>query len=113
MSRQSKSSESTSGNSPVNRVAVSHDLTIYHAETLKKELLDQLARSQVLELDLSRVADIDTSGIQLLMLAKRESAKQQREMRIVAHSPAVSELIDFYNIAGYFGDPLVIPARDA
>ena len=65
-----------------------------------------------MELDLSQVTEIDTAGIQLLMLAKRESMKRGKELRIVAHSPAVSELMDFYNIAGFFGDPLVIPARN-
>ena len=95
------------------RVAIEQDMTIYHAEALKGELLDKLQSHQVIELDLSRVAAIDTSGIQLLMLAKRECQKQEKTLRIVAHSPAVHELMDFYNIAGFFGDPLVIPARES
>lgn len=95
------------------RMGVEQDLTIYHAEALKAQLLESLDQTQVLELDLSQVAEIDTAGIQLLMLAKRESMKQGKELRIVAHSPAVSELMDFYNIAGFFGDPLVIPARES
>ncbi len=97
----------------VHRMSLDQDLTIYHAAALKEQLLESLGQTQALELDLSRVAEIDTSGIQLLMLAKRESVKRDKELRIVAHSPAVSELMDFYNIAGFFGDPLVIPARDA
>lgn len=95
------------------RLAFDRDMTIYHAEALKSELMDTLEHHQVIELDLSRIAEIDTCGIQLLMLAKRESLKRQKELRIVAHSPAVSELMDFYNIAAYFGDPLVIPAHAA
>lgn len=102
----------TAGNAAA-RMAIDRDMTIYHAEALKGELLHGLAQGPVLELDLSRVAEIDTSGIQLLILAKRESQRQDKELRIVAHSPAVSELMDFFNIAGFFGDPLVIPARDA
>jgi anti-anti-sigma factor len=95
------------------RLAIDRDMTIYHAEALKSELMDKLEHHQVIELDLSRIAEIDTAGIQLLMLAKRESMKQDKALRIVAHSPAVSELMDFYNIAGFFGDPLVIPARES
>ena len=95
------------------RMTIDLDMTIYQAETLKRELLAGLAHAEALELDLSRVAEIDTAGIQLLILAKRESRNQGKELRIVAHSPAVSELIDFYNIAGFFGDPLLIPARGA
>ena len=94
------------------RLAIDQDMTIYHAETLKAELMGNVAQNQVIELDLSRVSEIDTAGIQLLMLAKRECQKQDKTLRIVAHSPRVHELMDFFNIAGFFGDPLVIPARE-
>ena len=95
------------------RLAIEQDMTIYQAEALKAELMANVAQNSVIELDLSRVNEIDTSGIQLLMLAKRECQKQQKTLCIVAHSPRVHELMDFFNIAGFFGDPLVIPARDA
>ena len=93
------------------RLAIDQDLTIYHAEALKSQLIGKLESHELIELDLSQVAAIDTAGIQLLMLAKRECQKQDKTLRIIAHSPAVHELMDFYNIAGFFGDPLVIPAR--
>lgn len=95
------------------RVAITEDLTIYNAIAQKQALLDQVQEHALIELDLSQVSQIDTSGIQLLMLAKRECQKRDKTLNIVAHSPAVHELMDFYNIAGFFGDPLVIPARDA
>ena len=94
------------------RIAISQDMTIYHAQDLKAKLFASLANNPVIELDLSQVGEIDTAGIQLLILAKRECQAADKVLRIVAHSPAVHELIDFYNIAGYFGDPLLIPARD-
>lgn len=96
----------------VTRMAITRDMTVYHAETLKAELMTGLAGQDVIELDLSQVAEIDTAGIQLLMLAKRESQQMGQTLSIVAHSPAVRELIDFFNIGGYFGDPLLIPARE-
>ena len=95
------------------RMAITQEMTIYHAEAIKDELMQTLERRNVIELDLSHVAEIDTSGIQLLMLAKRECLQHDKTLNIIAHSPAVQELIDFYNIAGFFGDPLIIPARDA
>jgi len=101
----------TTANSPSGHLAIDQDMTIYHAEALKSELLASLEPHQVIELDLSRVSQIDTAGIQLLMLTKRECQKQDKTLRIVAHSPAVHELMDFFNIAGFFGDPLVIPAH--
>ena len=98
------------------RITLAQDLTIYNAGAVKQVFLDALhalPASGVLELDLSQVAEIDTSGIQLLVLAKRESLCHKRSLRIVAHSTAVHDAIDFFDLASYFGDPLLIPAREA
>ena len=51
------------------RLAILEELTIYHAMDQKQQLLDALANSQALELDLSQVAEIDTAGLQLLTWA--------------------------------------------
>lgn len=99
-------------NSPLLRIT--GDLTIYRAAELKQALLaelTQLANPAPLEIDLSGVTEIDTAGLQLLMLAKKTAQAQQRELRLVAHSPAVTEVFELLNLAAYFGDPLVIAAR--
>ena len=45
------------------------------------------------------------------MLAKQEATRQQRELRLVGHSPAVLDVFELLNVAGYFNDPLVMAAR--
>lgn len=94
------------------RLAISQDLTIYHAMEQKQQLLDALARSGALELDLSQVAEMDTAGLQLLMLAKREAARLEKPLSIVAHSPVVLQTLDFCNLAAFFGDPVIITAHE-
>jgi len=94
-------------------LVISKDLTIYHAIEQKQFLLDALADTDELELNLSQVAEMDTAGLQLLILLKKEAQRAGKRVRIVAHSQAVSSLIDFCNMAAEFGDPLVISARDA
>lgn len=89
-----------------------NDMTIYSAEKTKPMLLDALSRCAELEIDLSRVGEIDSAGFQLLLLAKRESGHAGKALRLTAHSPAVREMLDFFNMAAYFGDPMVIPARE-
>jgi len=96
--------------SDVGRLALEIDLTIYNAIDAKRQLLDAVNALKTLELDLSRVSELDTAGFQLLVLAKREAQKIGHNLRIVAHSPAVLEVIEFYNMVAYFGDPIVIPA---
>lgn len=86
-------------------------MTIYNAAEIKERLITSLRAAAVLQLDLSNVSEIDTAGFQLLVLAKREAQRLKHDLRIVAHSPAVQDVIEFFNMAGFFGDPLVIPAR--
>lgn len=97
----------------VARVQVVDDLTIYHAIEVKELLMSALAKAERVELDLSNVGAVDTAGVQLLLLAKREATRSGKDMAIVAHSEAVNDVIDFCNLAGYFGDPVLITARRA
>ena len=94
------------------KTAINEDMTIYNAAAQKQMLLDALANCQELDLDLSQVGEMDTAGFQLLMLAKREALKANKTVRLTAHSKAVTELLDLYNMASYFGDPMVIPAKE-
>ena len=84
------------------------ELTIFRAQELKQALL---ADPVPLEIDLSGVTDIDTAGVQLLMLAKKTAQAARRELRLVAHSPAVIEVFELLNVAAYFDDPLVMASR--
>ena len=94
------------------RVTVNGDLTIYQAAEIKQCLIDGIRTGDELELDLSHVNEIDTAGFQLLALVKRESLALDHGLRIVGHSPAVREVIEFFNMVAFFGDPLVIPANE-
>jgi ABC-type transporter Mla MlaB component len=94
------------------KLSIDEDMTIYNAGSLKTRIINALGSASELELDLSAVSEIDTSGIQLLILAKREAVAAKKAMRITAHSRAVGELLDLYHIVAYFGDPLVIPAQE-
>jgi anti-anti-sigma factor len=85
-------------------------MTIYNANEIKAQLMNGLQAAPIVELDLSHVNEMDTAGFQLLVMAKRESQRQGHTLRIIAHSPAVREVIDFYNMDAFFGDPMVIPA---
>jgi anti-anti-sigma factor len=107
---QTKTTNGASSQTPTRRLTLETDLTIYNAPEHKRALLAALEQASVVELDLAQVAEIDSAGLQVLLLAKRESLAAAKELRIVGHSPAVHELLDFFNVASYFGDPLVIPA---
>ena len=89
------------------------ELNIYRATELKELLLTPLYQGISLEVDLSGVSEIDTAGLQLLMLAKRTAREHGCDLRLAAHSPAVLDVFELLDLAGLFGDPLLMPARAA
>lgn len=92
-------------------VVIDGALTIYEAAGAKQPLIEALNASAELEIDLAQVTEIDTAGIQLLVLLKREAQKAGKPLSLAAHSQASLDVIDRYNLGGYFGDPIVISPR--
>lgn len=86
------------------------DMTIYRAAELKQALLDALNGATSLEVDLHGVTEIDSAGIQLLMLTKATGQANACEVRLLNHSPAVLEVFELLDLAAHFGDPLLMPA---
>ena len=84
------------------------ELTIYNASEIKLRLLETLTRSATPEVDLSAVTELDTAGLQLLILAKQEAARLGKTLRYLNHSQAVLEVLDFCHLIGWFGDPVVL-----
>jgi anti-sigma B factor antagonist len=69
------------------------DLTIQTAADTRATLLAWLAGGEDLEVDLSRVSELDTAGLQVLLLAKREAAQRGRRLRLRALPPVVLEVL--------------------
>lgn len=89
-------------------LAVQGPLTIYTAAEWKQRLAAALAETDALELDMSAATEIDGAGLQLLIMAKHEAARQGKDLRIAGHTPQLLEILDLCQLAGFFGDPLII-----
>ncbi|TDN42354.1 STAS domain-containing protein [Azoarcus indigens] len=90
------------------RIVLEGDVDIYAADALWRRLIAGLRAATVLELDLSAVSLIDTTGLQILAQLQRTAAREGRSLRLSAHSPAAAEAIEFLGLAPLFGDPLPI-----
>jgi len=86
------------------RLIMSDDMTIYNAAAQKEKLLQALLACQELDIDLSKVGEMDTAGFQVLLLVKRESMKANKTLRLLAQSNAVKELFSLFNTNAYFGE---------
>ena len=86
------------------------ELTIARVTELKPRVLPT---PPLTEIDLSGVTELDTAGLQLLMLAKKSAQAAHLQLRLVGHSPAVLNVFELLNVATYFGDPLVMDSPAA
>ena len=59
------------------------ELTIYTAAETKARLLPLLAQCIDLEIDLSQVNEMDSAGLQLLILAKRACTERNGNLHLV------------------------------
>lgn len=92
------------------KLPIQGELTIYTAADLKAKLVVALAAEQPIEIDLSQVDEIDSAGLQILMLAKREAARTEKPLSLINHSQAVLECFDMCNLGATFGDQVILPA---
>jgi anti-anti-sigma factor len=90
---------------------IDQDMTIYNAAVQKDQFLQALAACNELDLDLLKVNEMDSAGFQILLLTKREAIKAKKTVRLTAHSKAVTEILDLFNMASYFGDPIWLDTK--
>jgi anti-sigma B factor antagonist len=101
----------TESNNGICKVFIENNMTIYDVAEQKEQLLKalkKLKKNELMEIDLSNVNEIDTAGLQILLLIKKTAVKENKIVLLVAHSPASLDVIDHYNLAAYFGDPVII-----
>jgi len=90
------------------RIGIDGEMTIYSAAQAKENLLSAMVNCNEIEMNLAHVSEIDAAGLQLLALVKREAADRNKPLHFVAHSQAVLDMLDLCNLAGVFGDPVVL-----
>ena len=91
-------------------VTLAGELTIYSAAEIKAALAEAMSDHAEVEVDLSGITEIDTAGLQLMLIVKRTPEKA---VRFVNHPPCVLRLVDLANLGGALGDPLFIAAVES
>ncbi len=84
------------------KMRIEGEMTIFNAVDLKKDLMDSLNECSEMEMDLSQVNEMDTTGLQLLILTKRESAALNKGFKIMSCSPATMNVLELFNLKEYF-----------
>lgn len=92
-------------------ISILNEMNIYSATELKT-LLDKLIDDKRdMEINLDGVSEIDSAGIQLLMLIKQERNNNNLRLSLVQHSNAVLDAFEFLDLVSYFNDPILLTNR--
>lgn len=75
------------------RLDVSGEMNIYTAPDLKAAFMDALYDAPALELNLTEVEEMDSAGLQLLVLARRECHARGKGFSIISHSAATNSVV--------------------
>ena len=85
------------------RVRIDGEMNIYNAGEIKEGLIKAVADARDIALDLSGVSAIDTAGLQVLLLARREAQRCEKPFRMALASPQVEAVIGLFDLRDFFG----------
>ena len=79
------------------QLSLSGELTIYSVQELKSLLLTAVDGNSDVTIDMSEVSEVDTAGLQLVLLARKELESRGLHLTL---SAANSEITDTLNLFG-------------
>ena len=86
------------------------ELTIAFAAGCRDELIDALGCTERdLALDLSRVTDFDSAGVQLLLAARRSVQQRGGTLQVERASPVVRDALAVFGLADLLGPTAAEP----
>lgn len=74
------------------KLKFSEDCTIYNAVDHYQKIVKAIHRAPIVKLDLSRVENVDSSFVQLLVCAHLEAERNKTKLEVTANSAVVDDL---------------------
>ena len=90
------------------KMEVNGDMTIYEAGEINDLFLKALAEHNKLNINLSAVSEIDSSGLQLMVSLKKDAEALEKTVQFSSHSKAVIDFLDLFDMTSFFGDPIIM-----
>lgn len=75
------------------------EVTIYRAGELAQQVLTAVRRQRCSRIDLSEVTELDTAGIQILLMARRLASAGEIPLQVVNPSECVRDVLSLCNLA--------------
>jgi anti-anti-sigma factor len=84
------------------RFSIEGEMTASMVDELREAIFPVIAISRKIEIDLSRVSEIDFAGVGLLMEAKLEANALDRELHFIGYSQPVVEMLALCDSGEYW-----------
>lgn len=84
------------------------EMTIFVAQKLREAIMPVIAKNENIEIDLSRVTEVDGAGMQLMVSVKLEAIMHGKTLHYTGHSKSVLDMIDLCDLGGFFGDQVIM-----
>ncbi len=86
--------------------------TVYNVSRLRESLLEIINTNQNILIDLEKVNDFDTAGMQLFISAKNTIKQNQKKIKFISHPICVVAIFDLYGVTGFFGDKIILTPEE-
>ncbi|MBK8394490.1 MAG: STAS domain-containing protein [Leptospiraceae bacterium] len=86
--------------------------TIYTVSKLKESFIEVIAANQNILIDLEKVTDFDTAGLQLFIAAKNMGTRENKKIKFISHPVCIIALFDLYGLTSFFGDKIILTAEE-
>jgi len=84
------------------------NMTIYNAVTLKEQLISCLENNNGIVLDLSSISEMDTAGLQVLILAQQHALQSGKLFQLADCSSIVQEIFELCNLNTLFSNANIV-----
>lgn len=84
------------------RIRIEDELTIYTAGIANTTIRDALITHERVTIDVSGVTEIDTAGLQILLVARKEALLRNRAVSFIGQNRMVLECLRLMNLSNFF-----------
>lgn len=80
-------------------------MTIYTCETVASQVLCAIAPAATpFRIELEHVTEMDTAGLQVILMARKHAEELARELTIASASPAVADVLSLCGLSALMSD---------
>ncbi len=85
---------------------------VYSISKWKDCILEKIPEIETLKADFSKVNQIDSAGLQILISTKKLFISENKKFTIIKHSPKLIEYLDLYGLIRFFEDKISISSKE-